>query len=135
MHKLNFSDTLDKRIIKRVNELSLKMFRKCSPVIQRIAESRSEQIGFYRVLNNKRFTEDHIIEEQKRRCKESVSGKVILCIHDTTEANFFRHKNRLKTEDEEEKKSLGYTDAAKQGIGYKVHLSIAVDAKSDYIWY
>jgi hypothetical protein len=142
MFTLQYPATLDKRISRRVNDLSLKMFRSCTPTIHRITNSRAEQVGYYRALNNNRFTEEEIINEQKLRCKESVSGKVILCIHDTTEINLFRHKNRIKEEEEVEvkkgvkelKRSLGFIDAAKKGIGFKVHLSIAVDAKSDYVY-
>jgi hypothetical protein len=65
MLTLQYPSTLDKRITRRVNELSLKMFRGCTPVIIRITKSRAEQVGYYRVLNNNRFTEEEIINEPK----------------------------------------------------------------------
>ncbi len=66
-----------------------------------------------------------MIGEQQARCRIQVLGKTVLCIHDCTETNFIMHRNRLKPDS-----GLGYLDGS--GIGFKLHLSIAIDAKSHF---
>jgi len=48
---------------------------------------------------------------------------VVLSIQDTTEINLYNHKNRIKHD-----KSIGVTNAAKNGLGFMLHPSLVVDA-------
>jgi hypothetical protein len=124
---INFAGSLDKRLERRCNQLASSLFKNFTNSIQHISSSRAEQIGGYRFLNNERVEEGLLIEEQASRCAISSQDKVVLCIHDTSEANFFHHSNRLKPDS-----GLGKIDAAKKGIGFKMHLSFVLDAKSYY---
>ncbi len=125
MYAINFDGKIDKRLEVRSKSLSRSMLANCSTSIQSISSSRADQIGNYRLLHNTTFTEAILIEEQQTRCGIQVLGKTVLCIHDSTETNFIMHRNRLKPD-----RGLGYLDGS--GIGFKMHLSIAMDAKSHY---
>jgi len=115
----------DKRLERRGLQLSGRLFSGSTRVrvIQQIAFSRAEQKGFYRFLNNEKTTEASLIKEMSNRCGKSVSGRVVLCIQDTTEINLSRHSNRLKPDS-----GLGLIDASVKGYGFKIHPSFVVDA-------
>ncbi|NII28698.1 IS4 family transposase [Pseudoflavitalea sp. X16] len=85
--------------------------------------SRAEQKGFYRFLNNEKVKESSLIEELSGRCGESVKGKLVLSIQDTTEINLSRHAGRLKADS-----GLGSIDAVLKGVGFKMHPSLVIDA-------
>jgi hypothetical protein len=125
MLSASYAGFLEKRLDRRGRKLMSSLFRGMSSSIQRISVDRAEQIGNYRFLNNSKVGETALIDEQKRRCSELSAGKVVLCISDTTDVNFFRHANRLKSHS-----GLGFTDASNKGIGFKGHLCFAIDAKS-----
>lgn len=99
MYTINFNGKIDKRLEVRSKSLSRSMLANCSTSIQSISSSRAEQIeqiGNYRLLHNASVTEAVLIGEQQARCGIQVSGKTVLCIHDSSESNFNRHINRLK---------------------------------------
>lgn len=125
MLPVSYEGFLEKRLSKRGKQLSYSLSRNLSSSIQRIANTRAEQIGFYRFLNNAIVTEDVLIEEQRQRCSHLSSQRVVLCISDTTEANFFNHVNRLKPNT-----GLGYTAASNSGIGFLAHACFVLDARS-----
>jgi hypothetical protein len=64
------------------------MLANCSTSIQSISSNRADQIGNYRLLHNASVTEALLIGEQQARCGTQVSGKMVLCIHDSSETNF-----------------------------------------------
>lgn len=127
MEHADLGNGIDKRIRERHSTFSRALLFGRKVSIQSISRDRAEQIGSYRLLHNPRLTEELLIDEIRGRCSRQVEGKVVLCLHDTSEANFFRHRGRLKNDT-----GLGPIDAAKKGIGFKIHDSIAVDAKSFY---
>ncbi|MCY7293023.1 MAG: IS4 family transposase, partial [Ferruginibacter sp.] len=101
------------------------LFSKATGTIQSIAESRAEQKGFYRFLNNSKVHEQVLIEEMSTRCSILSKGKTVLCIQDTTEVNLSAHSGRLKADS-----GLGTIDAVKKGIGFKLHPNFVVDAET-----
>lgn len=125
MLSVSYEGFLEKRLSKRGKQLSCSLSRNFSSSIQRISCTRAEQVAFYRFLNNDVVTEDLLIEEQKQRCAQLSRQKVVLCISDTTEANFFSHYNRLKPNT-----GLGYTAASINGLGFLAHVCFVIDAKS-----
>ena len=118
---------IDKRIKVRYASFSKSLLFGNKVSIQSISQNRAEQIANYRLLHNPRLSEDLLIKEIKSRCSKAVAGKVVLCLHDSSEANFFKHTRRLKPDT-----GLGPIDAAKKGIGFKMHDSLVLDAKSLY---
>jgi hypothetical protein len=122
----NLDGYVEKRISDRHKKLSQSLYFKQSVSILKISETRAEQIGSYRLLKNVNLKEEILINEIKSRCTLVCKDKVVLCIHDTSEANMFNHSNRLQANT-----GLGPIDASgKKGIGYKIHDSIVLDAKS-----
>lgn len=118
---------IDSRIGFRYKTFSRSLLLGNKVSIQSISQNRAEQIANYRLLNNPKLSEEILIDEIKSRCSKAVAGKVVLCLHDSSEANFFKHSGRLKPDT-----GLGPIDAAKKGIGFKIHDSIVLDAKSLY---
>lgn len=119
---------VEDRIVNRHSLLVRSLLKGKSISIQSISSTRAEQIGNYRLLQNNNLPEHVLIDEIKSRCSNAVKGRCVLCIHDSSEANFFHHSNRLQSDT-----GLGPIDAAgKKGIGFKIHNSIAIDAKSLY---
>jgi hypothetical protein len=113
----------DARLSNRGLHLLRGLFKHGTGTIQTIAQNRAEQKGYYRFLNNPKVTEDALIAEMSSRCGVHAKGKTVLCIQDTTEANFFSHTNRLKPNC-----GFGFIDAVKKGIGFKLHPNLVVDA-------
>lgn len=122
---INFNGAIDSRLEMRCRSFSSSLLRNFSSSIQSISRTRADQIGYYRFLNNNQVNENILIKEQQSRCCKLVKDKVVLCIHDSSEANFFNHKRRLKPNS-----GLGFLDAVRGGIGFKMHLSFVLDAKS-----
>jgi hypothetical protein len=119
---------VENRIALRHQKFSRSLLLGKSISIQSISQSRSEQIGNYRLLRNKNLTEKILIDEITSRCSTAVNGRCVLCIHDSSEANFFNHLNRLQSDT-----GLGPIDATgKKGLGFKMHNSLVLDAKSFY---
>lgn len=118
---------IDSRIRCRYKTFSKSLLFGNKVSIQSISQNRAEQIANYRLLHNPKLSEEILIKEIKSRCSKAVAGKVVLCLHDSSEANFFKHTGRLKPDT-----GLGPIDAAKKGIGFKMHDSLVLDAKSFY---
>jgi hypothetical protein len=129
MYDIDFDNNIDLRNKHRLQNLLREMFLRFSVTIQQLTSQRASQIGFYRLLNNPYVSEDAIKSELVNRCLNSVNDVSVLCIHDTTEFNFFNHKNRIKSNT-----GLGPIDASKSGIGFKFHCSLVVDSKVDYVY-
>jgi hypothetical protein len=125
MLSTRYEDFLENRLVARGKLLLSNLLKGHSSSIQSISANRAEQIGSYRFLNNRSVTESILIEEQKQRCSILSKGKVVLCISDTTEANFYAHRNRLKPNS-----GLGFTAGATHSIGFMGHLCFVLDAKS-----
>jgi hypothetical protein len=125
MIRVDYDDCFgDVRINKRGAQLHAGLFRNSVHSIQRIAEHRAEQIGFYRFLNNSKVSEDKLIKELSVRCGKLSKDKIVLSIQDTTEVNLSTHKNRLN-------KNSGIGDIADSyGIGFLIHPSLVIDATS-----
>jgi hypothetical protein len=126
MFRADYCDLFfDDRLSKRGSSLIQALFTKATGTIQSIADNRAEQKGYYRFLNNPKVKEEALIEEMSRRCSTLSKGKTVLCIQDTTEVNLSKHSRRLK-----EDSGLGPIDAVKNGIGFKLHPNLVVDAQT-----
>ena len=117
----------DKRLECRGEQLLRSLFRAGSGSIQSISQTRAEQKGYYRLLRNEKVQEEFLIDEMVGRCGRSIRDKVVLAIQDTTEINLSKHRNRIKYDE-----SLGPINDNFDGIGFKVHPSLVIDAHSCY---
>ncbi len=115
----------DKRLERRGNELIRSLFLIGTHSIRQISQSGAHQKGYYRFLSNKWTTEEEIIKGISNRCGNSVKGRVVLSIQDTSEINLYNHKNRINHDS-----SIGVTNAPKNGLGFMIHPSLVVDAVS-----
>lgn len=119
-----FNDT---RLDKRGEQLLSSLFKAGYSSIQSISESRAEQKGYYRLLKNKKVREDILIDEMKKRCGSMCKDKVVLSIQDCSEINLSKHRRRIKQDE-----SIGSINDNYDGIGFKIHPSLVVDAVSYY---
>lgn len=91
--------------------------------IRKISPTRAVQKGIYRFLNNKKVTEEALIDELCNRYSSFAKDRHILCIQDTTEMNFFSQVHRIK-----DNTGLGRLDGAKPMLGFKMHSTLMLDA-------
>ena len=95
----NIFDSLggDKRIERRVNSLFDKMVEKQSAVINKCFEDKAPKVGAYRVLRNKNWDMEDLIDRIRQFSgNECVGHKHVLCIQDTTELSYDHMKGRLR---------------------------------------
>lgn len=117
----------DRRIERRAEKLLSSLFRAGSSSIQSLCENRAEQKGYYRLLRNEKVQEASLIKEMAERCAISCRNKVVLSIQDTTEINLGKHYNRITHDD-----SIGPINDSFNGVGFKVHPSLVVNAYTYY---
>ncbi len=104
----------DKRIERRFGDFLKKSYQKKSLVIHQLADSESEQRGYYRMLYNEKFNQEELCSFLYSDCVEQVTaGEHYLLIQDTTQMNF--ESNRSNIVDEQgflgvigDNKSLGF---------------------------
>lgn len=126
MQSRDFNKLADKRLEKRGSKILNELFRKQVHSIRQITENENSAKGFYRFLQNKRVSEDHIIENFVTNCKASITSKYLICIQDTTEINLSSHSNRINKDD-----FIGTTNAKNdKGLGFFIHPSLVLDASN-----
>jgi hypothetical protein len=117
----------DRRLERRAERLLSSLLRTGSSSIQSVCETRAEQKAYYRLLRNEKVQEEFLIEEMVQRNAVSCRNKVVLAIQDTTEINLGRHNNRIKHD-----QSIGPINDSFNGIGFKIHPSLVVNAYTYY---
>ena len=106
----------DERLTKRLVETLEQMTKSPNKSILGATNDRNSAKGFYRLLNNAKFSLDKLTEEsRKTTIKKILEHKTVLAIQDTTDINMNGHK---KTE------GLGYS--SEHVLGIKVHSCIVV---------
>jgi Transposase DNA-binding len=124
MHKREFTDLEDLRLVYRGNKILRDLFSKSVHSIRQIAVDESSAKGFYRFLQNDRVSEDDIVWNLGVNCKMACPDKYVVCIQDTTEINLSSHSNRVKKDD-----YIGTTNANRdKGLGFMLHPSLVLDA-------
>jgi hypothetical protein len=94
-----------------------------STCIRAIANSRAEQIGYYRFLENPNVSQAELIESLQAHCHQQVGDRHVLAISDTSEINLQAHAGRLKPAGQ------GVV-GNNRDIGFFIHPSLIVDASS-----
>jgi len=117
--------TGDARLDKRAKLLWNQLSKTPHSSISALTDSRSEQVGNYRLLENENFTEQQIINELSSRVSGLVTCRHVLCPCDTSEINLHRNTHRLKVNS-----GLGRSDNADNYTCFKLHPSLVLDAKS-----
>ena len=126
MISVNYRDCFgDVRVDNRGAQLHSGLFRESVHSLQRIAENRAEQKGFYRFLRNSKVSEEKLVKELAGRCGRLCKDKIVLAIQDTSEVNLGAHSNRIDRDS-----GLGNIDDSIAGLGFKFHPSLVVDAST-----
>ena len=119
------ADIKDKRLLKRGNSILNRLFSNSIHSIRQLAANDSEAKAFYRFLQNDNITEADIIRNMSANCRSGVAHKTVLCIQDSSEINLYRHRNRINKDNH-----IGVTNASETGLGFFIHPSFVIDAKS-----
>ena len=126
MHRREFTDLEDMRLLYRGNKILVDLFSKSVHSIRQLSADDSVAKGFYRFLQNDRVSEVDIVSNIVTNCRMACRGKLVVCIQDTSEINMSSHSRRINKDDD-----IGTTNANKtMGLGFFVHPSLLVDAES-----
>ena len=117
----------DKRLAARGNELVRGLIVRGTHSVRQFSSSNADLKGNYRFLENERTTVEAITASMSERCAAAVKDRVVLSIQDTTEINLGRHNNRIKHD-----QSIGPINDSFNGIGFKIHPSLVVNAYTYY---
>jgi hypothetical protein len=112
----------DQRLDARVRSMVAAMSQQQSVVVRQLGSTRSEQAGYYRLLNNANVLPEQIIEELTGG--HNAQGEHLLLLSDSTEANFQTHRGRIKANS-----GLGKV-GNNNDIGLFLHTTLAIKADS-----
>jgi len=112
----------DKRIDTRAKLFLSSLITNGSAIVNQNCSKHSEKIGSYRMLNNTKCGESELSKALYASCENNIQGQHLLCIQDTTQINYYSHKERIKYLDT----NLGRID--KTTFGYLCHPMLVVDA-------
>src|SRR5438477_2362664 len=111
----------DKRIDKRAQEALNRLMLGRSSSIRKVSDNQSEQKGFYRLLNNEKFSEENIRNSIVNRCNDLCNDRHVLCIQDTSEINLECNRGRIK-------ENSGAGKTTKEGVlGFFLHPCFVID--------
>lgn len=125
----------DKRLDKKSEELIESIAENQSVNISKISSSRSQQISFYRFLNNEKVSEEKIIKTITGLCRQkaadqassSSSNNHYLALSDSTDMNFQRHIGRLNSN----KLTGSFGPINDYQTGFYVHPVLVIDADNE----
>lgn len=114
----------DKRIDKRANYVLDSMIKKGSVVIGQCCTTVADQMGAYRMFNNKRMDISAISNCLYRNCEEQIKTSHVLCIQDTSEINYTTHMGRIGKSDPD----IGPV-TKNDNAGFYCHPTLVIDAQ------
>lgn len=98
------------------------MESKQTAILNQLSSSHANNMAYSRFFNNDSVTKDSLIESSQRKVQEISQGKHVLCIQDTSEINFEKHRKFFRLDDSD----LGPVGNNKD-IGFFVHPMLVVD--------
>jgi hypothetical protein len=99
------------------------MESKQTAILNQLSSSHANNMAYSRFFNNNSVSNDSLIESSQRKVKEISPGKHILCLQDTSEINYEKHRKFFQLEDGD----LGPVGNNKD-IGFYIHPMLVVDA-------
>ena len=108
---------------KKGQKLLNSLIEKQSCILNQINKEQKNKVGGYRFINNKKVTEQLLMNSLQAQCQENCKGLHLVCLQDTTEYNFQHHLARLN------ESTLGLV-GNNIDVGFLCHLMICFDAKS-----
>jgi hypothetical protein len=125
-HTTNFAGSFsDKRLEKRAAIITSALFKSKKSSIHGSTHCEAEQKGFYRFLENKKVTEEALIQEMTSRCTKNCKNRDVIILQDTSSFGFSTY---FKNPDIEN--GLGFV-GNKKGVGFLSHYSIVIDATTE----
>jgi hypothetical protein len=118
----------DTRLAQQHTDLLRQMTKKQSIVIHQLSAERSEQVGFYRFINNPRVTLPELIVENCRIEEELVKDKDILVLQDSTAVGL---RSKLKKR-ADWGANMGVIDDNRTP-GFYVHCSLVVEQERQLV--
>ncbi len=135
---MDFSDLFDncfgdQRLDLRARAFVEAMSERQNVTIRQIANSQTEAMGYYRMLNNEKVLPESIIDELTISCssdrlRQLLGSEHVLVMSDSSEINFQKHAGRIKPDS-----GLGRV-GNNHDIGLFVHTSLAVSAGSGRVF-
>ena len=112
----------DKRIDTRADLFLSSLMTNGSAVVNKCCSLHPEKIGSYKMLNNIKCGEKELSKALYSSCERNIEGQHLLCIQDTTDIDYFSHKERIKAADA----NLGRI--SNTTFGYLCHPMLVIDA-------
>lgn len=113
----NFSD---ERLAKRANKFLESIRNKESIILHKLSGTWKDEIANNRFLSNPKVTPHEIMKGVCSKVAESVTGKHILILEDSSELNYSLKKDKIT--------GLGKIGRGKE-FGYEIHPNLAIDAE------
>ena len=98
------------------------MEERCTAIMNKLSDNHADNMAYSRFLNNDSVTASSIIHSFQNRVLAVSKGKHVLCIQDTSEINYQKHKNFFRTDDED----MGPV-GNNHDIGFFLHPTLVVD--------
>jgi hypothetical protein len=92
-------------------------------ILNQLSDSHAENMAYSRFFNNSSVSYTSLVKSSQQKVNELSRGKHILCLQDTSEINYEKHRNFFHLDDED----LGPVGNNKD-IGFFLHPMLAVDA-------
>lgn len=115
----------DKRLDARCQQVFSEMVSRASAVLHKSMPDRAALVGAYRFMNNRQVRYELIRDRFTSRWESK--GKRILCLQDTSEANFAWHSGALKVRD----RDLGPV-GNNMDAGFFMHPSLCLDMRDGF---
>lgn len=91
-------------------------------ILNQLSDTHAHNMAYSRFFNNESVSLTSLIESSQRKLKDVSQGKHILCLQDTSEINYQKHRNFFHIEDEDLGPVGNNTD-----IGFFLHPMLVVD--------
>lgn len=101
------------------------MCQRQSVNIRQISQSRAQQVGYYRFLENENVRLSELVRSVADHCQQQVEGRHVLAISDSSEINLQSHAGRLKAQ------GLGVV-GNNRDVGFFIHPTLVVDGESGF---
>src|ERR1043165_6625736 len=125
MQSRYLTELRDKRLVERGNRILNDLFRAGCHSIRRFCHDEADAKGCYSLLQNERISESDIITNLQDNCRAAATGKLLVCIQDTTQIDLYAHIGRIQPGDN----NLGaMNNKGNRTYGFLLHPCLVLDA-------
>lgn len=116
----------NKKLAERMEQLCLAMYDGQSRVINQIAKSAKEAVGYYRFMKNERVNMGELIASSTHFANDLLSGRHVLAIGDSSSFSLKKREGKIR-----DKERLGVLEDNKTP-GFFSHVHLVLDADSGH---